>query len=96
MNRAELLERAVSVYGEHRQVDMMIEEMSELTKALLKIRRAATPNEMGEWIVNVAEEIADVQIALDQMKMFFTAEGDAFESMKLARLAERLGEEYDG
>ena len=38
--RRKILLQAVLRYGEHTQVDMCIEEMSELTKALLKYRRA--------------------------------------------------------
>lgn len=37
---AKILERAINTYGAYAQVDMAIEEMSELTKALLKHRRA--------------------------------------------------------
>lgn len=35
----ELLEKAVNFYGKEAQVDKAIEEMSELTKVLLKYRR---------------------------------------------------------
>jgi len=38
--RPEVLEQAVNTWGKEAQVDMAIEEMSELTKALLKERRA--------------------------------------------------------
>ena len=37
--RKEIEGRAINTYGEQPQVDVAIEEMSELTKALLKYRR---------------------------------------------------------
>ena len=40
-NRPEVLQECVDTYGAEAQVDMAIEEMSELTKALLKYRRKA-------------------------------------------------------
>lgn len=50
-------------YGERNQIDMAIEEMSELTQALSKYKRGKEHN--------VEEEIADVQIMLDQLKLIF-------------------------
>ncbi|MBR1391065.1 MAG: hypothetical protein IJ567_06445 [Lachnospiraceae bacterium] len=44
----EILEEAVRVYGKEPQIDMAIEEMSELTKALLKSRRAEAKPEAYE------------------------------------------------
>jgi len=92
--RSALLQRAVDTWGRFAQVDMMIEEMSELTKALLKERRVppAPVSELENAITNIREEIADVQIMLDQMKLIY---GDPknIESEKLDRLAERLGKE---
>lgn len=55
---------AVQKFGMNKQVDMAIEEMSELTKALLKHRRAsdcATTVKSGD---NIREEMEDVRIML--------------------------------
>lgn len=76
---------ALSAYGLTAQVDMLIEEMAELTTALLHDRRGRE--------TNIPEEIADVQIMLEQITQFFKLE-DAVEiqkDRKLRRLAERLG-----
>lgn len=64
---ARILEQAVDAYGAGPQIDMMIEEMSELTKALCKYRRK--PAE--ETFADVLEEMADVQIMLNQMVLIF-------------------------
>jgi len=49
-------------------------------------------SELENAITNIREEMADVQIMLDQMKLIY---GDPknIESEKLDRLAERLGKE---
>lgn len=87
--RTELLKRAIRTYGESAQVDMAIEEMSELTKALCKVKRAHGGPETMATISNVIEEIADVQIMLDQLRIIFGGSADA-EEVKLERLSGRL------
>ena len=86
---ASILKRAVEAYGVHTQTDMMIEEMSELTKAICKLYRATDEGSASVAVDNIREEIADVQIMLDQMKIMF---GDASEQerAKLNRLEKRL------
>ena len=55
-------------YGIGPQSDMMIEEMSELTKAILKHRRAKLGRKgIGQTINDIVDEIADVQIMLRQI-----------------------------
>ena len=85
---------ALEHYGERAHVDMMLEEMAELSKALLKLRRAQKFREPGQWLLmeDVAEEIADVQIVLDQMKMLYPM-WDGFRRKKLQRLEERIEKE---
>jgi hypothetical protein len=57
---------ALNLWGEDAQLDMIIEEMAELTKALLKYKRAA--QEDKPFFINfVAEEQADVEIMLAQL-----------------------------
>lgn len=72
--RPDVLELAVSVYKKEAQVDMAIEEMSELTKALLKHRRAERSPEAWDYEKtrnNILEEIADVIIMLTQLIMIY-------------------------
>lgn len=38
--RRALLDRAITAYGAPAQMDMAVEEMAELTKALCKVKRA--------------------------------------------------------
>lgn len=95
MERKEILERAIHTYGIHAQVDMCLEEMSELSKALLKMRRSG--GDIADKLDNIREEIADVQIMIDQMKMIYGEELiEKIERLKLARLENRLASEVDG
>lgn len=87
---ARILEKAVETYGAGPQIDMMIEEMSELTKALCKYRRAPT----GRTFDDVLEEMADVQIMLNQMALVF-GDFNEEEIAKLERLEERLDAAQD-
>jgi len=75
-------QQALTKFGEQKQKDMLIEEMSELTQALLKDRRGRESN--------ISEEIADVQIVLDQIKILHP-DWISWEQVKLKRLRERIG-----
>lgn len=64
--RRALLEHAIRLYGEPAQMDMAVEEMAELTKAICKVKRASCAAEAAAALENAVEEMADVQIMLDQ------------------------------
>ncbi len=83
MDREAVLRKAIDTYGEESQEKMMIEEMSELTKELCKCFRGE--KDTG----HILEEIADVQIMLDQMKMIF-GDTSEMEKVKLERLERRM------
>ena len=91
--RQAVLEAALQKWGEAAQTDMCIEEMSELTKALLKVRRLHVSmigsEEHRSRIEAVREEIADVQIMLDQMRILYGDPVEA-ENGKLERPQKRL------
>ncbi len=84
----EICRRALEAFGAQAQVMMVIEEMSELTKELCKNGRGQ------ENTTHIAEEIADVEIMLQQMVMLFDCAGqvETFRRYKLERLAERIEE----
>ncbi len=88
--------RAVSTFGASAQTDMMIEEMSELTKALLKYRRAGD-NESARAVAqtSILEEMADVEIMLAQMHIIY---GESYSVLryKLDRLAARIAKVKEG
>lgn len=88
---AKILQSAVTTYSPIAQTDMMIEEMSELTKALLKYRRAGANGALEESDLDaVLEEMADCYIMLNQMCLIYGDPTD-WEIRKLERLENRLG-----
>ena len=92
----EILNKIIAAYGIDSQMDMAIEEMAELTKALLKFRRAGKAEEtstrvMSDILENVMEEMADVQIMLDQLYLIF-GEPVSQRKFKLERMKIRLKE----
>lgn len=72
-SRPEVLQECVDTYGAEAQVDMAVEEMSELTKALLKYRRKAAQGskDLEAARENILEEMADVIIMLTQIIMIY-------------------------
>lgn len=85
--RRALLEHAIRLYGEPAQMDMAVEEMAELTKAICKVKRASCAAEAAAALKNAVEEMADVQIMLDQLRIIFHR---STEEAKLERLKNRL------
>lgn len=85
MNKNEemiLLKNVINEFGANNQIIKSIEELSELTTALA---RYFVKNE--EDINNIHEEIADVQIMIDQLNMIFDSEIiNHYRTMKLNRL----------
>lgn len=82
---------AIEEFGEAAQVLMVFEEMSELQKELCKwLRNGNSPALMR----HIAEEIADVEIMLAQMKLLFDNRGLVlgYRREKVARLANRVAE----
>lgn len=80
---------ALKKYGVDAQDDIAIEEMSELTKAIIKNRRYKT----FSTLENLYEELADVSIMLEQMMMSLDKDRvQVYINQKLERLNERLGE----
>lgn len=87
MDEKEIYRQALNKWGNIPQVTMVFEEMSELQKELCKNLRG---KENG---IEIAEEIADVEIMLEQMKLLFDIgkEVERYKTMKLKRLEERVG-----
>ena len=82
----DILRSAIYTYGEVMQITVAFEEMSELQKELCKYIRGSGSQE------NIAEEIADVEIMIEQMKMLFNCETSVLQmrEKKVKRLKERM------
>lgn len=92
MNEQEILKKAVETYGEESQIDMAIEECSELIQALCKYKRAKHGASLIKSLENVAEEMADVEIMMAQLKLIFKNNlvVEAVKAEKLKRLENNL------
>ncbi|MCD6481912.1 MAG: hypothetical protein J7L31_06560 [Thermoplasmata archaeon] len=88
----EIFKKAISKWGINAQVHMAIEEMAELIQVLMKYPRKENHSTLNE----VIEEIVDVDIMLEQLKMIFITDAYAeiqyseFRQLKLKRLEEML------
>ena len=86
MNEKDVLIEAIATFGAEAQVIMVFEEMSELQKALCKHFRGSTDR------AHIAEEIADVEIMLEQMQILFGCAEltEKIRTGKIRRLKARL------
>ena len=84
--RKRVYEEAIDRWGIPAQIQMVIEEMSELTKELCKNFRGA--NNLDK----IADECADVTIMLEQLRLIFNLNEEVCRHMdqKVVRLKERL------
>ena len=83
-----IYEKAINFYGKIAQIIVSIEEFGELIQALTKHLRGFDNAE------NIAEEIADVEIMLEQLKIIYNNESivGEYKAAKLQRLEGRISE----
>ena len=89
---------AIETFGYDLQIEVAIEEMAELTKELCKAQRVtfAGRGGLGDGLIDnhdeIAEEIADVQIVLEELEQMYGAKKKVqkIRQQKLARLEMRI------
>jgi endo-1,4-beta-D-glucanase Y len=70
----DVLVKAINTFGPRSQMDVLIEEMSELAKEIIKARRAVWPDVEKQPITEgILKEFVDVTICLDQLYMMLVA-----------------------
>ena len=81
--------KAFERFGKFNQITVAIEELSELQKELCKVLRG------NMNIENVVEEIADVEIMIEQLHIMFNADRDIdkVKAQKIDRLKCQMLEE---
>ena len=90
-----ILKRALDHYGIDNQLTKAVEELSELTKEICKLKIAGQNFNGADLIQarqNLLEEKADVYIMLMQLDLYFR-ESLAYIDAKIARLKERMDED---
>lgn len=85
----DICEEALKHFGESSQACQLMEECAELIVALNK----AFNREQDEHFQSVAEEIADVEILIEQLKSIIEIKDyvEVYKKHKLERLAETIG-----
>lgn len=89
VDELETLHRAIERYGEKTQALVAAGECAELTDAILKYYNQGRE----EALDKVLEEMADVEIMLEQLKIIHIEHSDTIaqiKSAKIKRLKERL------
>lgn len=94
----EIMQKAINTYGLENQMIKTIEELSELSqslsKALIRLNSKSDTTLSADLksVNNIFEEMADVEIMLEQCKMMFECETEVqdWKEKKIARLAKRL------
>ena len=84
-----ILEKAIETYGKDMQLNVAIEELSELIKEICKSKRGADNREA------IIEEMADCEIMFEQLQIIFDISGEEIGDTiieKLDRLERRLAE----
>jgi NTP pyrophosphatase (non-canonical NTP hydrolase) len=88
------IEEIMRNYSFESQVEIFIEECSEAIQAAQKMKRARESKEYAERCENFIEEIADVIITVEQMKMFVGKKTvDKAVEAKINRQLKRIEEE---
>ena len=83
-------ERALAAWGKNAQMLQVIEEMSELSKEILK-----NVNRKKDNIAELIEETADVEIMLEQLKYCYDIKEqvESYKLNKLKQIDQRLDRE---
>ena len=84
-----IYKRALKAWGKEPQMLQVIEEMSELTKEILK-----NVNRKKNNLDEIIEETADVEIMLNQLKYCYGIEKqvEEYKSQKLLKIEKRIDE----
>lgn len=83
----DLMKKVIDVWGAKAQTLVVLEEMAELQKEILK-----NINRDKDNIAEIIDEVADVEIMLEQLKYIYQIENQVAERIpvKLGKVAKRL------
>jgi len=94
METEKLYKKACETYGTNAQLEMVVEECAELILAIKKLKRNdRNRKEQVKKFHNFLEELADVEIMLEQMRIIYALSEhkiDSYKKQKLNRLERRL------
>jgi len=88
--KTEILLEAINVYGLSNQLLVLSEECSEVIKEIMKIKRWHKTSDKWQSLI---EEIADLDVVLDQFKLIYIDDILEAKDKKMERLKGRLQEQ---
>jgi len=89
-NMHDMCKQIADKYGYPSQSSQLMEECAELIQAINKYKRAKTADEQHVALQHYAEEIADVEIMLDQIKYLLDIKEDDLNDIKQYKLHRTL------
>ena len=89
------LKAVMKFYGYENQREIFVEECAEAIQAVQKLKRADNCTQIKQAYDNLKEEIADVIITTEQMKLFISSDKEIEEiiAKKLERQIDRMGKQ---
>lgn len=94
MGKNEVYQQAIDLWGETAQMSLALEEMSELSQAILKFYRSPQEISSKTLIENIEQEIADVEIMMEQLRIVFDTKAiSRIKARKIRRLQKRIAKE---
>lgn len=85
-----IIKQSFKKFGETNQRNKLIEELSELSRACSRLNNEFNRENLNNFI----EEIADVEILIDQFRRKYGTEIESVKVTKLERLEKRMNKEY--
>lgn len=85
MNKNEIYEKALMKWGKESQLKMLFEEVAELTIALCHFDRGRFKTD-EEAFDNIVDEIADVEIMLEQVAQMYKIPTHVIAKQKILKL----------
>jgi NTP pyrophosphatase (non-canonical NTP hydrolase) len=84
--------KTIADHFQHKQVMKLVEEMAELTQAIVRVHN----NDNEENSLHIIEEMADVEIVLEQLKYLLRSQGEfeIIKQQKIQRTLERIKSGY--
>lgn len=92
INEQYVLKQAIDIFGMDMQLNVAVEELSELTKEICKYKRG------NKNLSNIIEEMADCYIMLDQIRIMFELGSTVIKDKiheKIERLYKRIEKCYN-
>lgn len=82
MNKRKLYNKIINHFGKEKQLFVVFEELSELQKAISKYERENNEHNLND----IMEEIADVQIMIEQLYVIYQLSNKKVDLIKLEKL----------